>query len=280
VGEKITSLGEKMHGVIQEVYVDTPEEDLPSFEDNITTLTTQGAGRRAKAMAAVSIIRSIAPEGLNEKITDIFNYDSAELPIPQEQFKFTGKLDSGGINYVFLLKSQEPASESYVLKIPIVNPPNPIEYAQAQKREFDEIKGYFEHIPNFVPEEHHMVVHSPRGATPTAAVLQEFIGGEIKDVFIDYNKDELTQLFETHPDVLQAAKAFIDTVYDSPNLINNELDLMGVRNLSIIETATGPRIVLLDAHYRSEQLRSPETKRQLEERCEYLRNVIYKHTPR
>ncbi|MBN1162414.1 hypothetical protein JXA34_01580 [Patescibacteria group bacterium] len=82
--ERMSIFAEKVRGIVEEVYLDTPENGATSFEDDIATLTSPGHSRRERVKAAVSVFQKIAPEFVNRAITERYQYNSSELPFSQE----------------------------------------------------------------------------------------------------------------------------------------------------------------------------------------------------
>ena len=233
-----------------------------------------GVPKGKRLRSGLSILKRIAPPFVNRSFKRYLSGET-NLPFSQKDYSFEECFDSGGANKVFLLESREKSKNSLVLKVNRANGPKDC-FARAaeQKREYEEIKALFASLPGLVVEEHHLVVHGPRKKGPVAAVIQTYLGNNFKDVFTEIPKEELVLMLGGNPEPARTVRGFVAIFESHPQLLEKELDLLGRRNLSVLETEDGPSLILLDPHYRQESGRGVIHRERIGRRLDYLKNSL------
>ncbi len=263
----------KIRDVLEVAYLDTPRD--VKWSDQLNILTSSSARKRDKCIAMLKIVRSLSPRPVTDVIEESMKYRPNLLPFPMSDYAFKGKVGSGGVNNVFLLESKTPDKHSWVIKVPIHgNKKEPLEMASKDRSEYLEIKQYFASIPDLIQDEHGIVIHGPRDGKPTQAVLQKYHCNDFKDIFRSIDKDSLSQLINSDVVFAEQLMKFVDIIENHPELYERQLDVEGMNNLCVVNTQLGPRLLLLDPHYRSSAKIEPEKKKVIEDRIAYLKSFL------
>ena len=269
---------------IEDVFIENQHQ---TFEENIETLFSLDSPKREKLKAGLDVLHKIFPEPFKKYVEDRFAYRFELLPLSDELERPGKKFGKGGANIVFLLEAQNSTQDSIMLKIPYRGTLAPEEYAKKDRQEYLEIEEAFGDLEDFVVSEQHLVMHSPRGGKPTAAVVQKFQGTNVRDIFTEIGEGELREMLLQEENIRTTLTGFLDILRERPELIEKEIDILGKKNLSIVETEDGPKLRFLDPHYRAntgeetdsvEQItdagEEPDSVQRITERCSYLQGVL------
>lgn len=270
------ALSKKIRRAAEEVFVD--ESVQGGFVDNIKILKDPDALKRVKAAAGIQIISRFLPKPAKEKIKKRLEYKQDKLPFNPNNYRLLEKIGKGGMNDVFMLESQN-GNQSYVLKVAVtsfglehVN--DLVALAAEQKEDYDFVADKFKHIQGLVPEEYFIVANGPRDGDPSVITIQPFEGRNIRDIFDDFEPEELRELVSRNEKLHEQIKLFVETIDNNQELLEEELDLMGKNNLAIVGDEGEERLLLLDAHSISPIGRSPENKVEIADRVNRLREAI------
>lgn len=266
----------------EQVFVDDAED--PGIGMNLHIILAPDSSKYDRTTAATHLVSNLLPEKIKDRLSRRLGYTQDELPIDPRKYLLTRKIGSGGVNDVFLLQHQkeedkESTQYSYVIKVMILSMSEPdtdrmVAMASQQKKDFDYIAGKFEHIPGLVPPEYFIVAHGPRNGRPAVIAIQPYMGGEIRDVFAEGFKQELKELVDRNENARDQIREFVKVVRNNPDLIDNELDLLGEGNLAIVGEEGNERLMLLDAHPKLKHGRSDEKKQEISDRIKYLEDLV------
>ncbi len=209
-------------------------------------------GKYQKVMSLVRIMKELAPEMISDEILKMLPEDDpSRLPFNPDKLEFKGRVGKGGEHKVYLLESTDKSAPSYALKLNFQNLGSLdqiLKKAAEFKKEHEEIKQRYAAVPGIVPEELTIISSDLRTGKPVMATIQKFYGGRIRDLFHDFSREELLKLFEREPKLCDDFKQFqqiTETEYDDKGVT---IDFPGDKNLSIIETEAGPKLIILDPH--------------------------------
>ena len=73
---------------------------------------------------------------------------------------------------------------------------------------------------------------------------------------------------------LQTMHSFIQIFDLHTELYEKQLDIHGIKNLCVVTTKNGPRLLFLDPHYRGSAAIEKDKEKFIRERIEYLKSVI------
>ena len=243
-----------------EYYVDKTEEavregmargkESQNWPELLGELTKKG--KYQKVMSLVRIMKELAPEMISDKILKMLPQDDpSRLPFNPDKLEFKGRIGKGGEHKVYLLESTDKSAPSYALKLNFQNlgSLDQIKKKAAEfKKEHEEIKQRYEAIPGIVPKELTIISSDLRRGKPIMATIQKFYGGKIRDLFHDFSREELLELFEREPKLCDEFKQFQKITEKEYNDKGVTIDFPGDKNLSIIETEAGPKLIILDPH--------------------------------
>jgi hypothetical protein len=250
-------------------FADTIEEGFsePKGVKNLSELFNElgQKGKCQKIKTLVQIINELAPQMVTDKILEMFpKEDPSKLPFNPEKLEFKDRVGKGGEHDVYLLESTKLNLPSYVLKMNhlIFGKVDEIQkQAVAFKKEYEEIKARYSAIPEMVPDELTLVTQRLKGDKPAIATIQKFYGTDIKDPVRDFKNDELIELLNNEPELFDDFKQFLEITEKDYEEKGVALDLLGNKNLSVVQTENGPKLMILDPHAtitKSDDLRTKE----------------------
>ncbi len=146
--------------------------------------------------------------------------------------------------------------------------------ALKNKKEYDEIFQLLGHIPGLIVPEHTLVINGFRNRKPTSAVIQAFLGSNFRDLFTEVPSEELAHLLRDNPSFLDTTKQLVAAFSSHPQLYEKQLDIPGNRNLSVITSPQGSKLLLLDPHYRGSAYREKEKEELIRQRISYLEATL------
>ena len=201
--------------------------------------------------------------------------NTTQMPFKPEDYSLNEKIGYGGANNVYLLQSNKKSKESFVLKTNNISGGvddrnTMLGIAKEQKSEYERIRSVYGAIEGLIPQEFYTILQGPRNSEPVVAMIQPFISGNIRDIFQDFEPEELKSLLRRNKTLMKQVKGFVKATKSDPELINSELDLLGENNLSIVGEGGKERLLFLDPHFRIAEFRSPQIQRKIEERFDYL----------
>jgi len=250
---KVGVYGRKFRRAIEHVVVD--KEGPVEISKSFSTLLAVGSTKYERTVAALEIITGLTgriPAGM---LRERYAYKQDLMPFSPEDYALKDKIGFGGVNDVFLLQSNKEGVRSYVLKVNLCEWGSGIKdllsVAKEQKKEYERISTVYEGIPGLVPGELYLIMHGPSMRRPVSAMIQPFVEGDIRDVFVDFKKDELLDLLQKNRSLACQFAMFAEATRADGSLIENELDLLGMNNLAIVGDGGGERLLLLDPHFRS-----------------------------
>lgn len=269
--DKAQRYGEAFRDVMgQEFSSGVDDREVPA--EKIREVVSPDLSKQERVQVLMSFLHSKAPEGISKVLEENFGYRFRSVPFNlPEGTDATDVIGSGGINRVYLLEARDPSAKSWVLKLPRLKQKSPENYIKEQRAEVEEIRQKFSSLPQLVLPENYLIMEGLHGK-PTAAVIQEY-KGSIKDIYKDLTKEELSDLIQENDSFGEQLRLFVDTFRSDPELLEKELDIWGYRNLCVIEEEEGPRLLLVDPHYRSQSARSPETSKKIDSLVTYLEEV-------
>jgi hypothetical protein len=259
---------------IERVFID--KSPPQGFGESVRTLFKEGVGKRDRLGAALQVINLMLPQPAKDAIRSKLDYTQDKMPFLPDDYELEGNR-SGGMNDVFLLESKNN-EVSYVLKVlkdevGESNTNKLVAIATEQKRDYDNVSEKFAHMQDFVPPEYFIIAHGPRSGEPSVVAIQPFIGGRIRDIFSDINKEELVDLLSKNGALKNQLREFVKVIKENKFLIDNELDLIGQNNLAVVGEGGNEKLLLLDAHSRTPQARAKHFREEIDRRVNYLSSL-------
>jgi len=221
---------------------------------------------------------------ISEKLIDQYLnslYDISELPFCPDKLKFINRaIGIGTESIVYLLKSKEVKTPSYVLKIirstkyKTNDTKDLIELAKKRKTESEEIYKLFSEMPSLILGENLTIIQNPKKKEGVVASVQKFVGYDLKDIFTT-PIEEIRQMCVENPNL----KTEINKFYEINERIYREnekiIDLNGPNNTSIVQGRDNkPHLVFIDPHLTvSSNVRDADGKKSLQNRIDKLNNL-------
>lgn len=274
--EKVAVYRRRFRRVIEQVFIDEKDQAI-DLKEAAATLLSPGNSKYKRTVAAFRIITQAAPQITMKKLRERYAYKQDLMPFNPKDYTLKEKVGFGGMNDVFLLQASGRENPSYVLKINLGESGEGLEKllstAKEQKEEYERIAAAYKEVAGVIPKEYYLIMHGPSLDQPVAATIQLFVSENLRDIFVDLEKDELQDLLQRNKPLLKQLAGFIKATRQDSFLIENELDLLGRNNLAIVGGKGEERLLMLDPHFRSSRGRSPYAREQIEERIQYLEEI-------
>ncbi len=235
----------------------------------------RGPGKYKRLVAALSLISEIVPKNLHRKLAEALDTkDFSDLPFDLDRFAAREKFAQGYISKVYLLESKTDEYSSYALKINNYDKGDADELARIaadEHREYEYLRARYRELPDLIPEELGFIVRSRKDKKPSIAVVQEFMGRDLRDLFKDIDKDELIALTEENREFREELVKFIDITGALASGREEIIDLIGEKNLVVAEAGGRPVLRFLDPHNITRTpSEMPDRDRRLKQALRYL----------
>lgn len=263
----------KFFEAIQEVFVDHNDSghNLPSI---FGKLFCSRSTKYLRFLALIQLIHCVLPTRLRTLIRKRYNYSQQLMPFDTKQYCLKHKFNKGEAYNVFLLEPVIEGLPNLVLKIYRLskggNVAELIRIANWQKQEYLLLKNLYQDIPELIPDEHYLLLNGPDNGTPVVAMIQTFESRRIRDIFMDFTPEQLERLIQKHPRLRNQIDAFVKITGDNPQLIDNELDILGKNNLAVVGEDSDPHLLFLDPHFRENNPDKQQIRQQILQRIQFL----------
>ncbi|MFZ2300203.1 MAG: hypothetical protein WAW00_03675 [Candidatus Moraniibacteriota bacterium] len=251
-----------------------------SAEDFWQDLIGNEPGNMKRVVALFSIIRSIVPDDVFNRLTgNSFVLQKDMLPIDPAQYLFEErKVGEGGECHVYRLASQDSGKPSLVIKIDQMRGATEklLKLGTKLHNAYEEQKTWYAAIPDFVPDEYQFIARGPRGGERALFTIQEFFGdaSKIQDLF-DIPQDELLALLREDMRLAETFRLFASITVAQAEQHDRMIDTLGNKNVSLIDTQSGKRLILLDPHTTYHPSKEESIKRNaLRSDLTYLKNTL------
>ncbi len=206
-----------------------------------------------KLVAITSLLVELLPGNISIQLKKALdNRDFSALPFDLDKYKFMERnFSQGGITKVHLLQNKDKDKPSYVVKINYVDFDSLSileELAKKQHEEYKEIKSDYIDLPSLIIDEMTFVTTNKKDKIPVIANIQEYLGDNLQDIFVDLNKEDLLKLIKKYPDLKEELNKFIDITLSLANKQDKVIDLIGYKNLSIVEQGDKAHLLFIDPH--------------------------------
>lgn len=250
------------------------QTELPKLIGEFCNLQTS---KRERIRCGLNLAGKFIP-GLEDQILRFFiNTDTFTLPFSSESLQV---IDRGGEHVVFLVKNNGEDKVLKVNKTSIGRKTGQLEkIAELVTHDYHEISQWYAGIPGFVPEEQFVIFNSPFGKRNAFGVLQPFIKGKIKCLFEEYGETDLLDGAKNDPVLRSQIIAVCSQISDQYKRTGISPDILGKRNLAIVENQEHERLLLLDPHviYNRDSLREEgryDYIQLLDEKIKYLSHIL------
>ena len=274
--EKATVYRRRVRRAIEQVLIDEKDQAV-DLSESVSKLLSPSNSRYKRAVAGLRIISEFTPQMPMKKLRERYSYKQDSMPFNLRDYTLKEKIGKGCINDVFLLQANKKDVPSYVLKIDRGEIGERLEKllstAKEQKEDYERIAAAYKDLPGLIPKEYYLVMHGPSMRQPVAATIQPFVGENLRDIFVDFEKDELQGLLQRNKTLHEQLDGFVKATRADNTLVEDELDLLGINNLAIVGGKGGERLLMLDPHFRPSRSRSPNYRNQIEECVGYLEKL-------
>lgn len=256
------------------------EEKIKTSKKELLGEILTAEAKYKRFISFLRLIKSSLPVNLkmaDSTLKKLF-YDAKHLPFDPKRFSFDEtNLGNGGQVRVYLLESKtdEPS-----LALKVFRPENesskPAELATKLKKERNDIENLYSSVPNLVPEENYIVMEDPfKKKRPAATIIEEFISGEIFDIF-SFSPLELSKLAKDNPMLKNQLTKFIQVTLQNESVNGEVVDILGPKNLIAVNIKDGSyRLILLDPHGHIKTKGNTDTREaKAKENLDFLKRVL------
>ncbi|MEX2028983.1 MAG: hypothetical protein WD963_00685 [Candidatus Paceibacterota bacterium] len=237
-------------------------------------------GKYKKFVSLLSMLKSLSPTKMgpaDSTLKRLF-YHSENLPFNPEKFRFEEtNLGNGGQMRVYLLESKTNAP-SMAIKVP--RPENEtldaVKLITRLKQERESIEKLYSAIPDLVPQEHYIVMEDPfKKGRQAATIVEEFIGGEMFDIF-SFSPEELHTLTKNDSSFKNQLIKFIQITLRNESTNGEVVDILGPKNIIAVKTQNNSYgLILLDPHgYIKTKGNTDPRQIRAQEKLDFLKQVL------
>jgi hypothetical protein len=136
---------------------------------------------------------------------------------------------------VFLLDTGQGQKVLKVLRLSLGSEPGAaLEIARRSRRNHRQVEEWFFSHRIVVPS-HYLVLHSPLLGATARAVLQPYIPGTKRDIFLDYSVEQAAQLLSGDAGLRSQWLGFVAGLFGGIDKTRRCFDLVGRENLMLVE---------------------------------------------
>ncbi|MBL7159919.1 hypothetical protein ISS85_05560 [Candidatus Microgenomates bacterium] len=158
-------------------------------------------------------------------------------------------LDYGGGNTVFLAETMGMKRVLRVNRESIGLPKRELlAKVQEVRQVYRTIQSCYSDIPGLVLDEEFFIAHGHLLGMSALVTSQPYLEGEIKCFFNDYSEKELLSLMAEDTNLRKTFSLFADKLLHVYSETGSCVDILGSKNLAIVEEDDQHRLVLLDTH--------------------------------
>lgn len=246
------------------------------------TLTNPETGNFDRTVALFSFLRSAIPDTVFNHLTDhAFALQKDSIPIDPTQYIMEEKRVGKGCECrVYKLASLDINNPSLVIKIDQMESSDTerlLKRANELRSAYEEQKSWYAALPHLIPDESQFIGKHPYGGGKALFTIQEFFGNatKIKDLFREIPQDELLAILRQNPGLATTFRAFVAITLEQAQQHDRMVDTFGEKNVALIDTKDGKRLILLDPHVTYHpSTATPEIQRMLFADLTYLKNML------
>lgn len=208
-------------------------------------------------------------------------FQNDQMAIDPEQYELEeGRIGAGYECTVYKLASRIPDRPSLVLKVDHTGTENVdvlLERGKQVRAEWETIKGWYQDVPGFVPDEFYFIGQSPIGGRNALFTIQEYFGtkDELRDFFRDVTDERLLIILKRDPTFRENFITFAQVTLDRAEQYDELIDTYGENNLVLAEREEGSQLILLDPHVvKHPKTAPPHEKEAFAEHLQYLRDML------
>ena len=216
-----------------------------------STILNPQTAKRQKIASGVNLIGKIIP-GFEEHLANIICAAGNKVPFDSDLEIISFE---GGENYVFFmtpLPNNESGPKQKILKVAKaslgMNSEKLMEYVQRMKSEYKEVSEWYEDIPGFTVPEEIVILNSHLLRLPGVATVQDFVPGKFRGIFEDFRDGELVQTLNNNPTLREKFIIFGDRLFSVLQKEGKIIDLIGQRNVAIVENNGDRSLIHIDPH--------------------------------
>lgn len=265
--------------VLEAAFPEHKRGTVPKKELLKKILTPHDGGLPKSITALLRLIHESLPGVLDKKrLYHKLLYSIKELPInPKDYFfSFSGKIGSGAESDVYLLESKRPEIDSLVIKIYYSLEEDLTtlgEIASSLADEYEHVRELYHEIPSIILPEHTLILKGPQLRKKAIAIIQKFVGKELKD-FFEIPKDDLLKMVSQNEQLRFVLRRFIEITLNHERSNHEIVDITGENNLALVQKNGITHLILLDTHLVGDSnYTNPKDKELLLQRLGYLESL-------
>jgi len=225
----------------------------------------------------LSLAYHATPQQIRNKMHEK-SFEKAPLNIEQNSgIRIPSQVDAGSLHVVYKIAGEDGKHYALsVCKAMFRDTSSALAHAKQQKREQEYYKCMFKEVPELILDESYFVYEKPDKNT-SVMFTRDFIQGPIRDIFF-IKKNEIEKMLDANPFLDQQLKSFVDVaIKNRLSIEHNQLDILGMNNLSIAGPVGEEKLVFIDPHERGNK--TPKMELKIHNRISYLQQIVSERTP-
>lgn len=226
-----------------------------------------------RVAAVIALVAALSPAMAARFTRSIYRTD--KLPFASRSAKL---LDFGSGATVLLLETDSGPKVLKVLRRSLGRSSQSlVSFAKEFQAKYDAITSWYNGRFELVAPVHFVALHGPVLGAPAVAGVQEYVGGEKKDFFRDFEDRELVGLLARNPEL---RRQFLDFVEVTIRLRDDRglfVDFLGKNNLLLVVNQNFLRLLVLENgifDLKEMRRRSSATHARIEQRIARMRALL------
>lgn len=178
---------------------------------------------------------------------------------------------------VFLLENGQERKVLKVFRRSLAGPGHKVwEVAREFQEKHETLRAWFNHSEEMVIPSTFLVLHGPLLGAAAAAVLQPYVAGKVRDIFLDYSPDEAVSLLRSSARLKAQYLHFANQVLASMEEAKTCFDFVGRENLMLVENKGQMSFKIADNgvfNLSAIRVQSPALYNRLQEHIARLRKI-------
>ncbi|MBU0535181.1 hypothetical protein KKC62_03350 [Patescibacteria group bacterium] len=228
--------------------------------------------RREILSFGLSLIYNGLPNS-TKKILQEQALEKTPLDIPKiNEYRVMERLGSGGMNIVYFFSPHEGKSFSVGLKRRGFDTEKEAgKFAKAQKTEYEYFRDMYKDVPNLIPEENQVLYRNYKNEI-SLMFVRKYVPEPLRD-FFKIPREELENIIISNREFRdQLLKFATISLENSDTILNEELDILGDKNLAVTGEKGKEKLILLDPH--TILAKKPEIRSRIENRLNQLKEML------
>ena len=250
LGATVPSLGKTTHASesrvlvskVLDLLITTPLVPKQRAMDHLRCMLDDRIRKRDRLVSLISLGDALIP-GMTNSLSSMLR-NTRSIPLSAVSTELIGY---GSGTTVFLIRT---ADSSIVLKVVRRSLGKQlgdlIKLAREFRGKYDVVSSLYGKDSGIILPAQFLVLTSPVARTRAAAIVQPYMGSNTKDLFKDFSDGDLVFLLKYHDHLRRQFVFFCESTISIYSDHNQILDLIGSKNVMVVNHKHDPRMVVID----------------------------------